>query len=121
MLSTRFPCLSNVNLVYIHQLIVAAIRELGGRFLEYDEQSQTYHDIGNKRAWDKTSQALREGLTKIRREVYSDVAAGRYQSLGSPLVELPVEGYFGFCIQVLKSLHEIKKLMRYCTRVDMNM
>lgn len=80
MLSTRFSCLSNVNLVYIHQLIVAAIRELGGRFLEYDEQSQTYHDIGNKRAWDKTSQALREGLTKIRREVYSDVAAGRYQS-----------------------------------------
>ncbi|KAL3770484.1 hypothetical protein ACHAW5_001497 [Stephanodiscus triporus] len=60
--------------------IVDAIRELGGRFLECNEQSQTYHDIGHKKALDKTSQALREGLRTIRLQIYSDLAAGRPQT-----------------------------------------
>eukprot|EP01083_Nonionella_stella_P005423 15674_1 len=47
--------------------IVAAVRELGGRFLESDEHADgVYWDIGDKKAWAKTSQALREGQTKIR-------------------------------------------------------
>jgi len=45
------------------------VRALGGRFLELDERSGIYHDIGNKKAMEKTSQALREGQTEIRKGI----------------------------------------------------
>ncbi|KAL7551308.1 hypothetical protein ACHAWF_014490, partial [Thalassiosira exigua] len=59
----------NSDKVKVSKGIVAAVRELGGRFLQLDERTRTYRDIGDKKAVDKTSQALREGLSKIRREV----------------------------------------------------
>jgi hypothetical protein len=97
--------------MFIIKGVVAAIRELGCRFLEYHTQSQKYHDIGDKRAWDKTSQTLREGLKEIWRQVYSDIAADRHQFLlGSPEVQLPVEDYFRFSLQALKSLHKINEV-----------
>lgn len=52
------------------QGIVAAIRELGGRFLELNEREGIWHDIGDKKATEKTSQALREGQTKIRKDLF---------------------------------------------------
>ena len=58
--------------------IVAAIRETGGRFLERvspynkDEDGSApiaYRDIGDRRAIEKTSQALREGQPKLKRQM----------------------------------------------------
>ena len=58
--------------------IVAAIRETGGRFLERvtpynkDEDGSTpiaYRDIGDRRAIEKTSQALREGQPKLKKQM----------------------------------------------------
>jgi hypothetical protein len=92
--------------------IVAAIRDFGGRFLEYDGESKTYHDIGDNRARKKTSQALREGQKKIRRQMSSDMATGRRMSgldadlLGSLHVTLPVEKYVEFSVQMLQVLHD---------------
>ena len=91
--------------------IVDAIREVGGGFLQYDEQSQTYHDIGDEKALDKTSQALREGLKNIRLQIYSDLAAGRPQTeldaelLGSSNAPLPAVRYFEISVRMLQSLH----------------
>jgi hypothetical protein len=90
--------------------IVAAIREIGGRFLEYDKQSKTYHDIGDKKAWGKTSQALREGLQEVRQQIYSDLAAGRDHS-GFVDISLPTERYFECSVQMLQSLHNIINLV----------
>jgi hypothetical protein len=94
--------------------IVAAIRDLvGGRFLEYDKESKTYHDMGDKKATAKTSQALREGLKKIRQQIYSNLEIGRYQSgfdkdflgsLGVTPVPLPAKRYFECSVQILQSL-----------------
>ncbi len=94
--------------------IVAAIRDLvGGRFLEYDKESKTYHDMGDKKATAKTSQALREGLKKIRQQIYSNLEIGRYQSgfdkdflgsLGVTPVPLPAKKYFECSVQILQSL-----------------
>jgi hypothetical protein len=92
--------------------IVAAIRQLGGRFLEYDKESKTYHDMGDKKAMGKTSQALREGLKKIRQQFYSNLAAGHnlfgfdtdLLFLDVPLVPLPAERYFEYSVQMLQSL-----------------
>mmetsp|Transcript_9140 Transcript_9140/g.18240 ORF Transcript_9140/g.18240 Transcript_9140/m.18240 type:complete len:558 (+) Transcript_9140:244-1917(+) len=56
---------SKFDKIKISKAIVRAIREKGGHFLEMEDQ--LYFDIGDKRAWDKTSQALREGQTEIRK------------------------------------------------------
>ncbi|EJK56633.1 hypothetical protein THAOC_23441, partial [Thalassiosira oceanica] len=61
--------------VKISRGIVRAIRELGGRFLELDERTSVYSDIGDKKAIEKTSQALREGQKKLRQQI--DEAGGR--------------------------------------------
>jgi len=58
------------------QGIVAAVRKVGGRFLELDERSGIHVDIGDKKATEKTSQALREGQTKIRKKLYEDENEG---------------------------------------------
>ena len=53
----------------ISRSIVAAIREKKGRFLEKDTKSGTWFDIGDKKAVEKTSQALREGQPKLRQQI----------------------------------------------------
>jgi hypothetical protein len=52
----------------ISRSIVAAIREQRGRFLEKDK-SGNWFDIGDKKAIEKTSQALREGQPKLRQKM----------------------------------------------------
>lgn len=93
--------------------IVAAIREFGGGFVELDERTGIYHEIGDKKAWAKTSQALREGQTKIRQKIYRE-EEGRSNSditmvssthdCRSPAV--PVEDYFGHSLKILESLYK---------------
>jgi hypothetical protein len=53
----------------ISRSIVAAIREQKGRFLEKDNKNGTWYDIGDKKAVEKTSQALREGQPKLRKKI----------------------------------------------------
>ena len=53
----------------ISRSIVAAIREQNGRFLERDSAKGTWYDIGDKKAIEKTSQALREGQPKLRQKI----------------------------------------------------
>ncbi|KAL7538679.1 hypothetical protein ACHAXR_009229, partial [Thalassiosira sp. AJA248-18] len=84
--------------------IVAAVRKLGGRFLELDKQSGIYRDIGDQKAYEKTSQALREGQTKIRKQMYSKMASSNTtSSLDHQPKAIPPEGYFGHSVQLLES------------------
>jgi hypothetical protein len=55
----------------VSRSIVDTIRSMDppGRFLLKDEASGTWHDIGDQKAREKTSQALREGAPVIRREI----------------------------------------------------
>eukprot|EP00957_Ditylum_brightwellii_P083292 6332977-Ditylum_brightwellii.AAC.1 len=53
----------------ISRSIVAAIRETNGRFLEQDSVTKLWNDIGDKKAVEKTSQALREGQPKLRKKI----------------------------------------------------
>ena len=54
----------------ISRSIVAAVREKGGRFLEKGKGGDvTWHDIGDKKAVEKTSQALREGQPKLKQAI----------------------------------------------------
>ena len=60
----------------ISRSIVAAIREQQGRFLEKDSSNNTWYDIGDKKAVEKTSQALREGQPKLRQKIVEMGGAG---------------------------------------------
>ena len=53
----------------ISRSIVAAIREQNGRFLEKNATDDQWYDIGDKKAIEKTSQALREGQPKLRQRI----------------------------------------------------
>lgn len=66
--SLYITCLKTEKLK-ISRSIVAAIREQQGRFLERDSKRQTWYDIGDKKAIEKTSQALREGQPKLRQKM----------------------------------------------------
>jgi len=50
----------------IAEKIVQSVRKLGGRFLKKDPESNTWRDVGNTKAREKTSQALREGAPELR-------------------------------------------------------
>jgi hypothetical protein len=51
----------------IAQCIVYTVRQRGGRFLKRtDPRSNTWVDVGNTKAREKTSQALREGAPELR-------------------------------------------------------
>lgn len=84
--------------------IVAAIRQVGGRFLEFDEASGVYNDIGDKKAYEKTSQALREGQSKIKKQMYKEMGSKALQ-LQHEQREVSSAGYFGYSVQLLLSLH----------------
>mmetsp|Transcript_712 Transcript_712/g.1697 ORF Transcript_712/g.1697 Transcript_712/m.1697 type:complete len:519 (-) Transcript_712:612-2168(-) len=56
----------------ISRSIVAAIREQNGRFLERDKDKGVWCDIGDKKAIEKTSQALREGQPKLRKKMVEE-------------------------------------------------
>ena len=102
---------------------MAAVRKVGGRFLELDERSGIYVDIGDKKATEKTSQALREGQTKIRKKLYEDENEGSdvhredvqhtttnnnapsCQTLNKFKREISSDAYLGYSAQVLESLY----------------
>lgn len=66
--SLYITCLKTEKLK-ISRSIVAAIREQNGRFLERDAKAGVWNDIGDKKAIEKTSQALREGQPKLRKQM----------------------------------------------------
>jgi len=49
------------------KMIVSTIRNLipPGRFLMLDRHTKSWSDVGDRKAWDKTRQALREKVQKI--------------------------------------------------------
>lgn len=60
----------------ISRSIVTGIRTMKsppGRFLEKDPNTGLWHDVGDKKAIEKTSQALRDGAADLRKELSKDL------------------------------------------------
>jgi hypothetical protein len=51
-----------------------------GRFLKQDNNTKLWYDIGEKKALDKTRQALREGAPEIMKELTGDGEEDDYES-----------------------------------------
>jgi len=75
-----------------------AVRQTGGRFLELDERTGIYYDIGDKKACAKTSQALREGLKKIRQMINRD-------SESIPMKSISLQAYFEYSVGQLEAMY----------------
>lgn len=56
----------------IAERIVTAIRTIGGRFLKKNAETGHWSDVGNVKAREKTSQALREGAPDLRNPLMLD-------------------------------------------------
>ena len=88
-------CLKSEKLK-ISKSIVAAMREQKGRFLERNGESGTWFEIGDRKAIEKTSQALREGQPKLRQQIVEMGASGagmasiQHQLGGNGIYTLPV-------------------------------
>ncbi len=76
--------------------IVNAVRSQNppGRFLQKDGKTKLWFDVGDQRAQEKTSQALREGAPDIRKKVAAANAGGNGSNSTSPTVtpKAPVSG-----------------------------
>mmetsp|Transcript_16935 Transcript_16935/g.23898 ORF Transcript_16935/g.23898 Transcript_16935/m.23898 type:complete len:578 (-) Transcript_16935:94-1827(-) len=87
----------------ISKAIVAATREFGGRFLQVDEARGGAHfDIGDKPAWSKTSQALREGQKEIREKLAQENGGANLDEYKQIISE---QTFFSFSCRMLDSLY----------------
>lgn len=79
---------------------------LGGRFLVLDKRTGIYKDIGDKKATEKTSQALREGQAQVLKDIISQA-----EKEGESIREgekMPSEEYFRYSFEMLKSLYHVE-------------
>jgi len=96
---------SKFDKLKISKAIVAAVREFGGNFVQTDEsRGGLYFDIGDKRAWDKTSQALREGQAEIRQQLAEADPAGMSKMAEYNQV-ISEQTFFAYACKMLESLY----------------
>ena len=94
-----------INKVKIAKGIVRAVRARGGRFLKFDERSGEYSEIGNsgkQGAVEKTSQALREKQTALRKQIhdYNETSRG-----GIPKAQFTDEEFYRYSLHVFASIN----------------
>ncbi|KAL3822341.1 hypothetical protein ACHAXA_002656 [Cyclostephanos tholiformis] len=95
---------SKFDKLKISKAIVAAIRHFGGNFIQADERrGGLYFDIGDKRAWDKTSQALREGQAEIRGKLAEDDPAGM-RKIAEYKQVISEQAFFAYACKIMASL-----------------
>ena len=100
LLSTTFFMYDMYSTLHHLQGIVAAVRNKGGRFLAYDAHNQIFYaDIGDKKATEKTSQALRDVKRKIAPVGILTPQVNKAKQLSKDL-------YSSYSEQVLQSLHD---------------
>ena len=69
--------------------IVSEIRALNGRFLTRDTKTGLWQDIGDEKARDKTSQALRENAPSIRAEIETEINVQRAEMYKEDATRVP--------------------------------
>ena len=78
--------------------IVKEIRQARGRFLKFDKKTGLWNDVGDKKAREKTSQALREQAPEIRKTL--DVSPSQRQKWD---IEDEFFGQVSACLETLSA------------------
>ena len=75
--------------ILLSRSIVHAVRSQNppGRFLQRDSDTDLWYDVGDQRAQEKTSQALREGAPDIRSKIKPESSTGGDTPQQSPAVQ----------------------------------
>jgi len=95
---------SKFDKLKISKAIVAATRHFGGRFLQADEKRGGAHfDIGDKPAWSKTSQALREGQKEIREKLAEENGGVNLEEYKQVISE---QTFFAYSCKMLGSIYK---------------
>ncbi|KAL7485534.1 hypothetical protein ACHAW6_011127 [Cyclotella cf. meneghiniana] len=91
----------------ISKALVAAIRKFGGRFLQAEGDKKEHFEIGDKRAWDKTSQALREGQTEVRARLEQEAenALDGTNKVAEYKKVISEQAFFAYACKILQSLY----------------
>lgn len=99
----------------ISRSIVEAVRCMNppGRFLEKSPDTGLYSDIGDKKAIEKTSQALRDGAASLRKQLSEDL--GDPDFLSAVFDVETKDGVDGADKDKVKPLKPIKKVRNYST------
>jgi hypothetical protein len=106
MIQELYATSSKFDKLKISKAIVAAVRRFGGRFLQA-EGDGPHFDIGDKRAWDKTSQALREGQTEIRaRLAAEEEKASGAQKVAEYQQVITEQTFLAYACKILQSLYD---------------
>lgn len=96
---------SKFDKLKISKAIVASVRHFGGNFIQADEQrGGLYFDIGDKRAWDKTSQALREGQAEIRDKLAEEDPAAGMSKISEYKQVISEQAFFAYACKIMESL-----------------
>eukprot|EP00804_Cyclotella_cryptica_P018844 CCRYP_018285-RA/>CCRYP_018285-RA protein AED:0.00 eAED:0.00 QI:215/1/1/1/1/1/2/273/653 len=92
----------------ISKALVAAIRKFGGRFLQGEGDKQGHFEIGDKRAWDKTSQALREGQTQVRARLEQEAknATDGASKVAEYKKVISDQAFLAYACKILQSLYD---------------
>lgn len=99
---------SKFDKLKISKAIVAAVRKFGGHFMQADEKrGGLYYDIGDKRAWDKTSQALREGQAEVRARLAEEDPSGMSKIAEYERV-ISEQTFLAYACKVLETLYHPK-------------
>ena len=93
----------------IAQSIVDEIRKLNppGRFLMKESSSDYWYDVGDEKARDKTSQALRENSMSVRKQIEEEFNATRRQQAREVAIAAgrdPVSDVFQYCSRLRKRI-----------------
>lgn len=83
------------------RLIVDEIYARNGRFLKQDATTRLWHDIGDKKALDKTRQALREGAPELLKELQP----------GQQQQQVSASEYFYLCLSVYNTYSWMDKMV----------
>ena len=106
------------------RLIVDEIkaRNPPGRFLKQDPNTKLWHDIGEKKALDKTRQALREGAPEISKELSGDPEPGAGGGMPNSVLKVRVTGarsiFSGHHPQRSAHSQTLSLLTTCCTSLD---
>ena len=83
---------------------MSSVRQYGGRFLQADDKRGGAHfEIGDKPAWAKTSQALREGQKEIREKLAKENGGIHLDEYKQVISE---QTFFAYSCRMLESLYK---------------
>ncbi len=106
----------------ISKSIVEAVRSMDppGRFLEKNNETGLWSDIGDKKAIEKTSQALRDGAASLRKQLSEDLGDPDFLSAVFDMDSSEPKSAVAEEKETIDSKVKDEKVVKVCSRCHLN-